>query len=100
MHDMRNTEEEKKDFCTPRAEAPTYPYGTQISINSDQYEKFAFQAVPKVGDEFKLLANVKVKSVSLNDEGKPQFELQIVEMDLKQDKPATPSNGANLIYGA
>ena len=100
MQDMKMTEVEKKDFCTPDHSAPKYPYGLRITINKEQYEKFAFQSTPKLEDEFQMIARVQVVSTDKDDEGNPSFQLQIMELDLKTKKEEERSEAAEqVIYG-
>ena len=95
---MKMTEEEKTDFCTPCNKAPKYPYGLRITINKEQYEKFAFQSTPKLEDKFMLLASVEVVETNKDDEGNPSFQLQITELDLKSSKDKEPA-ADQIIYG-
>ena len=98
MHDMKMTEDEKTDFCTPCNKAPKYPYGLRLSINKEQYEKFAFQGTPKLEDKFKMMAMVEVVETEKDDEGNPSFKLQIMEMDLRPEKEVEAS-ADQVIYG-
>jgi hypothetical protein len=100
MQDMKMTEIEKKDFCTPTNEAPKYPYGLRITINKEQYDKFAFQSTPKLEDEFQMIAKVQVVSTDKDDDGNPSFQLQIMELDLKSKREEELSDSASqVIYG-
>ncbi len=104
MPDMRLTSEERKDFSTPRAHAPKYPYGLRITLDQEQIDKLNLMKMPGVDDEFKFHGEVKVVAVRSveNEEGeggeKHSIELQITELYLKEDKEEKPS-AAQVIYG-
>jgi hypothetical protein len=92
--------EEKKDFSTPKPQAPSYPYGLRISLGPDELEKLGIQDAPALDQEmvFKVKAFVAEveKTESDGDERGFKIDLQIAEMEeVKKEKSASEA-----LYGA
>jgi hypothetical protein len=105
--DMRLSEEEKKDFSTPRQgpEAPKFPFGLRLRLGPDELKKLGFLSAPKVDDKLLLLGKSMVIEVAKRTEdemklGELDFsvELQITELSVKgeEERPKSPSQ---VIYG-
>jgi Major coat protein-like len=79
-------------------EGPRYPYGLQLRLDQSTLDKLD-RKLPKLGDEFMLVAQVKVTSVSSYENvGQPahsNVELQITKMCLED----SAEDAADTLYG-
>ena len=88
MIDMARTPKEldtsEKDCCISDEEK--YPWGLRINLDSDELEKLGITDLPKVGEDIKLEAVVRVQSVSELEEVGNDVDrsvgLQITKMGL------------------
>lgn len=102
MADMGMTGEEQKDFCSPQPVKPQgtkYPYGLRITLTPMELKKLNLQEMPEVDMLFKLAGKVKVVEVSTNDEGEHSLSLQIVDMDLGNEKEEKHLDASKVLYG-
>ncbi len=77
-----------------------YPYGLEISLDSDSLTKLGMDSLPEVGAVMTLTAKVKVTRVSEHaSEGHSDKSvvLQITDMELATGKKA---EAAGILYGA
>ncbi len=83
---MKLTKSEQSDIKEAvLSEAPRFPWGLSVNLDEDSLEKLKVEELPKAGDEFEMVATVKVTSVSENeDEGgtRRSVGLQITDMAL------------------
>jgi hypothetical protein len=94
MKDMRMNSKDKKDFYSMPSvidDKPEYPHGLEISLIKESMEKLGLDGSKlKVGDEFTMVAKVKVKSIrEVNENGdvaEYASELQICEMELDKSE--------------
>lgn len=102
MHDMKLTEVEHKDFCTPKPiEKPRYPHGLKVYLGPEEISKLNFQSMPDVDKDMVMMAKVKVVSVNVDENGKNSLELQIMEMALKSKEDEVEEYKApeKIMYG-
>lgn len=81
-------------------EKTRYPYGLCIHIDDEMFSRLEVKEIPKVGDEFMILAKAVVKGVrkELNSEiSDTSMDLQITDMDLKKEKKEKDT--ATELYG-
>jgi hypothetical protein len=65
---MKMTKAEKKENSLAKPyEAPNYPYGLRLRLESDQLEKLGLESLPKVGAKMVIEATGVVTSVSQNE---------------------------------
>lgn len=84
--------EDKKDFYSMPSvidDKPEYPHGLEITLIKESMEKLGLDGSKlKVGEEFTLVAKVKIKSVrevgEKGDVAEYASELQICEMELEK----------------
>lgn len=72
------------ECCT--SDAPEYPYGLRLSLDTDSLSKLGITELPDVGAVLMLAARVEVVSVSQYEhaDGKSKdLGLQITDMELK-----------------
>lgn len=92
---MKRKSEEAKTMLSDEVESedddesPKYPYGLEVTLDSDSLEKLGITAasLPKVGEQMQMAAKVEVKSVGMNEyqgDSKPSLHvcLQITAMEL------------------
>lgn len=82
---------ESDTCCTADMEAPEYPYGLRLSLDSESLKKLGMTELPAVDAEFKLVALACVVGVSQNDsQGSEEpyrcVDLQIEMMELSSSK--------------
>ena len=102
MADMCMTGEEQKDFCSPQPiapQGPKYPYGLRITLGPTEIKKLNLQEMPEVDMLFKLAGKVKVVEVSSDEKGEHSLSLQIVDMDLGNDREESDSDASKVLYG-
>jgi hypothetical protein len=101
MVSMANKPEEKKeggemDCC----DDAMYPYGTQISLGSDQLKALGVMELPKVGAVLKVMASVKVVACRAEEDKDGEEDLscslQITEMGI--DSKMSESAIASTMY--
>ena len=101
MIDMKITDAERKKHepMTALDDAPKYPYGLSLNIDSDTFKKLNMD-VPKIGQKLKLNAMVEVSSInqySNKDNSKDtNINIQICEMELIAGSKS--SDDADVIY--
>lgn len=80
-------------------DAPAYPYGLCIDLNTEALERLGFDTLPAVGTVVEIVARATVQSVSSRDNGTPSRDvgLQITDMDVQQ--PRDEANLAQRLYG-
>lgn len=101
MADMKLHTDEKKDFCTPCTGAPSYPYGLEISLGSDELKKLGVMKLPEINSKMKMVAIVEVIEVSSKDHGEgkePNVRLQIIDMELSAKEESNITDH-QVIYG-
>jgi hypothetical protein len=93
MVSMKKTKKEKAEMISEaKLDAPEYPYGLRISLDSDSMEKLGFSNPLAVGKKLKVEAMVEVVSSSKYDSQSGtnvSMELQITEMELEQEKESS-----------
>jgi len=103
LKDMRLKREDVVDRMEqPKIDdMPRYPYGLKIHLDKDSYKMVGLSGVPKVGEEYMILAKVEVTDVSkessASDENKVSCSLQIKEMDIKKEE--VKPEPATVLYG-
>lgn len=110
MVSMAMTAKEAKDEALESApgggEQPEYPYGLQISMESEQMDKLGMKDMPMTGDEMTITCKVKCTGCSETDMqgGKPErsVTLQITDMMVDQaaaePKPIDKQATAKALY--
>lgn len=99
-----STEEIKKQSMPYSPEnvgdAPKYPYGTCLYLDSATLDKLGITALPAVGDEVIIHAKAVVKSVSMREQHDgdkdKSCEMQITAMEVS--KPSSDADRASRIY--
>lgn len=74
------------ECCT--SDAPEYPYGLRLGLDTDALTKLGIAELPEVGTVLKLVARVEVVSVSQYEhaDGKSKdLGLQITDMELERE---------------
>jgi hypothetical protein len=84
------------------SDEPEYPYGLRISLNEAQLAALGMGDLPKIGAQFMIEARVVVCGASLepsdrNGQGR-RLELQITELDLKDDEEKSDAKLADKMY--
>ena len=100
MYDMKMEPEMRKDFSTPKMEAPEYPHGLRICLEKKELEKLGFMKAPEIDKMMELKGKVKVVEVSNQDYGQGdeyRVELQITDMELSSEKK--DEGPAKVLYG-
>lgn len=86
---MKSSPAERKARSEPTSiasDAPIYPWGLSINLDTESLEKLGVEELPEVGDERLVIAKVKVTSVSSSDSesgANRNVGLQITEMCLE-----------------
>ena len=88
MIDMARTPKEldtsEKDCCISDEEK--YPWGLRVHLNTEELDKLGIKELPKVGEDIKLEAIVRVQSVSeceeVGNDVDRSVDLQITSMGL------------------
>lgn len=99
MIDMRYEQEELKDFSTPSAEVPKYPYGLKLCLGKNEIEKLGIKN-PQINQKMEISAIVEVVEISSENEGgdesSMEIELQVKEMEIKKDED---KSSTSVMYG-
>lgn len=103
MPDMRLESDERRDFSTPKVDAPKYPYGLRIQLTPEEVEKLGMGEAPEVGKKMKIMGMVEIVEVSKDqseesDSDKFGFAAQITEMYL-EDEDREEKADHSVIYG-
>lgn len=98
MYNMKIESDELKDFCTPKPMKPEYPYGLKLHLGSSELKKLGMLNIPKLDEDFMMLAKCCVVEVRKGEDGEPSLCLQIEEMKLKSTKEESDS-AEKVIYG-
>lgn len=80
--DKKELAEEAKE-ATPYS--PDYPYGFCLRVEGDEMDKLGIKGLPKVGDEFHIMAVGRVTSVSSREseqDDNRSVEIQITAAEL------------------
>lgn len=100
LKDMKLSPAEQKE-ATTMVDKPDYPWGLQLNINDEQYEKL-FSSLPEVGKTVMISARAKISGVSQSDreggEQQTSCQLQIMEMAVEPDE-APKKDAAESMYG-
>lgn len=102
MKDMKLSPKEQKELSEPTSmvDKPEYPWGLQLSINDEEYEKL-FSSPPQIGEVFMVQAKAKVTGINLSNredgEDRKNVQLQIIEMGLEKEAPKKEASEA--MYG-
>jgi len=106
MISMKITEEEKKNDAQRSVieDNAQYPYGLIVNIDPKSAAKLGVTEPPKAGQKMMMLAEVEVKSVTVDEkvEGKKKcsFTLQITEMALKDyEEEEEEKSASSVLYG-
>lgn len=85
---MKMDQEEMDEYgsSTMVSDAPEYPYGLKLDLDSEALKKLGINQLPAVGQKYSLMANVEVCCTSQyesQDAGmKSSMSLQITDMAL------------------
>lgn len=74
-------------------DAPEYPYGLRICLDSESLDKLGVTELPAVGTTMTLMARVEVVSVSQHESGDGKnrdVSLQITDMELRGGGASDP----------
>lgn len=92
---MKMSEKQAKEYMgvAPSAgDAPKYPYGLCLYLDTDTLKKLGMSEPPAVGSKMTIVANVEVVSVGMSQQRdgdkETRAELQITDMAVDGDKPA------------
>ncbi len=100
MVDMKMDPEARKEYSQPAIayEQPKYPYGLQITLDTESLKKLGYKDLPEVGTILTLKAKVEVCSTSLNERADSEpcmcMGLQITDMELGAGK----KDAAKVLY--
>lgn len=109
MKDLSLTAAEAKEtmmgYASPAdvSEAPKYPYGTSLDLNSETLAKLGITTLPGVGEEVAITAVGKVTRISAYEEqgGSEQcMGIQITLMEIDIPSQAAPSAARKLYANA
>lgn len=101
MVNMKMDPEKQKEYSQPAIayEAPKYPYGLQINLDTESLKKLGITDLPEVGTVMILKAKVEVCSTSKNERADSEpclcMGLQVTDMELGAGKKDT----AKTLYG-
>lgn len=100
---MSELEKKEDSQVSVLMDTPDYPYGLELQVEADLFRKLNITEAPEIGEEYTMLAKVKVSSVRAEKTALGQgfcASLQIVEMDLKEiEEPNEMEDAAEKIYG-
>lgn len=88
MVNMKMSAKEAKEYAgVPEpGNAPKYPYGLSICLNSDSLEKLGFADLPAVGQKLQIVAVCEVQAVRSNQQQdgdkESSVDLQITDMEV------------------
>lgn len=89
MVSLKLTAEQAKEYTScgvaPSADAPVYPYGTELRLEDEQLALLGITSLPAVGTKFAVIAIAEVVDTSAreNKEGKENcLSLQITDLQL------------------
>lgn len=104
MKSMRIDEQEKKEQSESSVlDRPDYPYGLELHIDENSFEKLGMSDAPDPGQEFMVLAKATVQDVhkSKHSGGKDHinFRLQITDMELKASEKKEEKSTESVLYG-
>lgn len=102
MVDMRRTPAEKAEKaaeleCPPEPMAPDYPFGLQLTLGDEEFEKLDLDDECEVGDMIHLFAMATVTGVSMTDgpNGRRcRVELQITHLEIEDEDEEEPEDAA------
>lgn len=84
--DLKLSKKDRKEEMQPApSNGPDYPYGTSLTLDTDELKKLGISDLPEVGDEYTVNAIGKVTRVSSNASGSAEsqsMELQITKLEL------------------
>lgn len=94
MSDMKMSKAQKKDMAPTAAEAdaPSYPYGLSIRLDSASLDKLGITKLPKVGAKVMVNAIGVITSVSQHESknnDSRNVEIQLQEMGVESAEPMT-----------
>ena len=73
--------------CPTPCDAPEYPWGLSITLESESLDKLGMDDLPRVGSTVKIVAETRVESVSSRstseDDENRSVQLQIVKLAVK-----------------
>lgn len=93
MASMKLSEKEAKAYSEPMAvgDAPKYPWGLCLHLDSETLKKLGINELPAVGKKLTIVAQVDVVSVGMSQQRdgdkETRAELQITDMAIEGDKP-------------
>ncbi len=100
---MQNTPAEAKEQVSPTADAPKYPWGLSLSLNSDSLEKLGVKTLPSVGTEVTIVAKARVSNTSeYSTEGsgsEASMGLQITDLQIDGLDADLFGRAAEMLYG-
>lgn len=96
LSSMLLSKADQKDTSMPCAvgDAPRYPYGLTIRLDSAGLDKLGMKALPKVGSKVSVQATGVITSVSQNESEKHSnrnVEIQIQELGVENSAPLSAS---------
>lgn len=105
LKSMKMTKEETKSMIEPCAidkDAPRYPYGLNIRLDSESMKKLGIESLPKVGTKVQIMAIANVESVSERDsqDGGKHRDMCLQITDLGLEPQAEKKDAASALYGA
>lgn len=75
------------------SDAPEYPYGLRVGLDSESLDKLNMTELPAIGTTMTLMAKVEVVSVSQHKSGDGKdrdVSLQITDMELRGEGTSDP----------
>lgn len=100
---MENTAQEAQEQVSPTADAPKYPWGLSLCLNSEVLEKLGVTTLPEVGSEVRLLAKAVVTGASQDatESGtRNTVDLQITDMQCEGMQSDLMASAAKVLYGS
>lgn len=99
---MELTAAEAKQEVSPEAEAPKYPWGLCITLDTESLKKLNMTALPEIGTKMKIIAMVDVSAVrsyaSQGGEADTSVDLQVTDMAIDDGSDAM-ARAAGTLYG-
>lgn len=101
MISTKLSKDEAKEYTSPEpGDAPMYPYGTCLCLDTDLLKRLGMDEPPPVGTELMLTAKVVVTSTGVNQQmdgdKRAHCDMQITDMELRGAGP----DAASVLYGA
>lgn len=101
LKSMKMEEKEREEYAAPTAisDAPKYPYGLRIHLDTESLKKLGLEKLPALGEKMVIVAVAEVCDLcqSESEYGKNKsLGLQITQMSVESEAP--PKDTAEELY--